>query len=858
MTVLETTAAYYKPGVYVGQLIKPRTSASTTFRRIPCYIGKGSPSLLYSNKAVVRGYISDETLTFTKVAPFRAYLNYKALGAKDTAKLVLGDGSEVDTRLWKYVQDEKGRYIAIEVTAAAYKEASTYILSYQSADPTALDDTEIDDIERVLEIGLRMEGNDFQSTDYELETIIGKFEEGSDVIGVKNNTGTGDLPQVHPDSVYQGPTRKFHFAVEDVKVLDLPQVIAVTPAGSNTGNGLPSFNVEGWTGTADTTYTLLVQSISSDGNLVTFEWTRDNPSGNGTVQVRLGFESNAAFIDGIRVDWGDLTRYKANDLFTYDLGLRSSPQMLMSWFSDDVSGGNGELTVNSLNRSKVTWTEGMSLVFGSNIAAYKAGDAYTLQVTSTGRIIWKYDLEGVQTVPVGDLSFDQTGVITGTRRAYYLTLAETNTQDVTKVELLAANGAATALADSDYVHIEGTGYVVFKAYPENAASIRVSYTFTNAPGFGQVYYIDAEAKKPKDAYNKVLFLTKDDYRTFAGYPTPDNHLGIMAEMAFEIVGLDQVAVVQVYDSDRDGKYSNADYNNAVLATQDTAKISDICVLSCVGSIGAVVTELNRRNDPFQMAETLGWFGYPANTPVGTSQMAEGTLTYYGGQVLQVGANSNAHGSHISVLNTWGKRTITQYNGQQVQVTLDGSFVAGMMAAMTAGFTNAWDTLLSKPVGGFDSIHELSDGEIKIAGTYGWIILEGSDVITVLDATTHDKYAPDTFQINAMTQKHYMNHVVREQMKRALIGLVPESREDGEQLVKSALASILADAVTKGFIASYQDNNGVSRPIDANSDIKVQRSETDPTKFYFTFAYFLRYHIARCNGLYLVDTNELAW
>lgn len=852
------TTNWTKPGVYVGQLFKPKLSADSSFRRIPCYIGVGPSNNLHQGVAVTRGYVDGEVLSFTTVAPFRASLNYIARGTKSDSKLVTSKGEEVDTRTWNFIEDNAGRYVGVEISSAAFDQDETYVIDYQGADPRILDRTGIDDIERLLQVGMRPDGNNFSSNDFILETAIGQFVEGSPLIyGTDSNTGSGDLPQVTSGSKYVGPSRLYSIAIDAQATVASPYIIShAVPGGTNVGTGDVTFDVTNWAGTADTTYAFTVESIAADGSEMVLGWSRDVPSASGQVTVRAGFESSVPFVDGLILRSNAINFHQAGDGYEVVVSLEDTTQLLVSWAAEDTNGGSGEFHVTKNNRTAVHWTAGMTLVFGSDLDAYAVGDTFTVECVSTGNLQWRYDLASVENVPVDELSFDQTGSITGQRRAYYVVLNVANISRVTAVEVIAADGASSNMGSSDFSLVEGTNYVVFATRP-SGETLRIGYEYSNSPNFGQTYYVDAFAKKPDEEYNQVLFLNSGNYRKHVGYPAPTNMLGIMAELAIDVVGLDQIAVVQVKDSDRDGRYSNADYRVALQAARPVKAITDLIPLSRIEVVGDALYELEQRNDPFESSETLGWFGYPVNTPIGSPQLTPGTLLHYGGSALQLAAASKAHGCVISVANTWGKRTITGRAGNQTQITLDGSFIAGTLAAMVANFPNSWETLLRKTVPGFEEVQNFGDDELGRLGPRGFILLEqDGDVTRVLDAVTHDNSAPDYRQINAMTQKHYANNVIRERMDQAIISIVPVSQEDGEVLVASALIDILGDLAARGDIGKFQNADGSSRPIDRNRDVKVIRDDADPTRYFMSFQYFLRYGIHRVNGMFQVDRDTL--
>ncbi|WP_170996339.1 hypothetical protein, partial [Escherichia coli] len=170
----------------------------------------------------------------------------------------------------------------------------------------------------------------------------------------------------------------------------------------------------------------------------------------------------------------------------------------------------------------------------------------------------------------------------------------------------------------------------------------------------------------------------------------------------------------------------------------------------------------------------GWFGYPVNTPVGTALQEQGSLAYYGGQVMKIPAGSPRAGRVLSSGACWAKRTITTRTGYQQELTLDGTFVSGTIAAMNAALTEPSDSLLRKELPAFTSIQTFTDTELGVIGQHQFILFEQSaSSIKILDITTHDNSAPDMKQLNAMNQKDYTTAIIRAQMKDKLISIVPD-------------------------------------------------------------------------------------
>ncbi|WP_140473686.1 hypothetical protein [Ewingella americana] len=854
--IIDPGSRYVKPGVYIGQEQIPRVVATADYQRIPCYIGRGSNQLLYENKIITRGFVKNELLSFPQQAPYTTRLKFTSNGNKDDAALITTSGETIDKRLWDFIAgDSNQSLIGVRINSAAFDPNLVYLMSYQSADATVLDDTGIPNLSRILTMGYQAGNTDLLPEYYDLEVNLNAFAIGSPTQNKVANDGAGDLPSFRNDlSKYVGPTRTFTLIIDAKRKVMQPTLLNSVAAASNVGTGALVTNLQNWTGTTDTAYTFAVAEIGTGSSYVKFKVSRDVPAYSSELTVKVGFERNVAILDGMYADFGDLTLFKVNDVLTLELGLRDTPLLEVSWFSEDATGGLGQLNVNHLNREATEFTAGLIVQFGTDLTLYEVGDTFTATVECTGRIKWKYDLETVEKISIGNIGQDKTGAVTGIRNAWFAQLRETRATAVTLIEVKVGDLTVT-LPKEEWAFDADAKHITFNTKPGGTVTAYLQYT--RAPSFGQSYYLTAEALRLDAMYNTVISLTKDNYRAIVGYPSTDNDLAIMAELALEVVGVPQIAIVQIKDADRDGNYVDADYRVGLLATRENKLITDLIILSNSTIFNDVMNELDYRNDPFLSSPTNGWFGYPVQTKVGTALQEEGTLAYYGGQVMKIPAGSYRAGRVLSAASCWGKRTITNRSGYQQELTLDGTFIAGVIAAMNDKLTEPSDTLLRKQVPGFSSVQNFTDLDLGIIGNMQFILLESkASTIKILDITTHDSTAPDMKQLNAMNQKDYTTAIIRQKMDDGLVSIVPDSQADGEMLVGNLLMTLLQDLSTSGKIGKYQEKNGSGRQIENDRDIWVQRKDNDPTTYYFRYAYYLRYHIGRLYGTYRVDQDLL--
>lgn len=482
---------------------------------------------------------------------------------------------------------------------------------------------------------------------------------------------------------------------------------------------------------------------------------------------------------------------------------------------------------------------------------HAAADTHTLAATQAGTINWTLTERANETVEADGILTDVNGSVTGTANTPYVILSQTPLQ-VNSVATLAGSTPVT------YTWISGTPYVTFLADPGEA--IVVNYDWRSAePDPGQTYYLTAKFLRPAESYNTpTLILDRQDGRAALAPASLDNHLYIMNEIAWDN-GLPGLYYVQVQDPDDDGVYTDADFNEAIIASEAPRRITDIIVLSQYTSLGAALNSVNRMNDPFERRERLCWVGMPIGTPIGDAETPD-TIVYTSKNTLQVYGNNPAHGTRILVGSTQATREIRLEDGQTVTATVDGSFIAGALAALVASYQDPGETVLRKTLGGFNTMETYGDIEDPRNLTLGsgkviFFTDQGGSVFRIEEDHTTDVFADDFAAISAMTQKHFVVKTIRTQVDQALVGVVVPSAQAGVGLVKGFVIGAISTLVSRGVVGRFQDENGNERPINPDADVVVFRDETDTTLYHFFFAFWLRTVIKRLFGLYTVNTND---
>lgn len=481
---------------------------------------------------------------------------------------------------------------------------------------------------------------------------------------------------------------------------------------------------------------------------------------------------------------------------------------------------------------------------------HSANDVFTFTVTNANTIDWTLNQKKTETFTANDLLRDTLGTITGTVGADYLIIGQTPLAGTITV-----TDSDTNLAIS-FNAVSNSPFIWFATKPTTTNFIVAYQTKGEEPDPGQIYNFTGKFIRPANLFNTPqLILTRNDGRKLLAPSEVDNHLYIMNEIAWDNNPFG-FYIIQVLDADDDGVFNKTDFKTALLASESKSNITDRIVLSSFESLSDQLSVNVKANSPFEKRESLDWFGTPSGTPVGDIDTVD-SLVWLSRKTLQVFGNSPSHGTRILVAPSTAKKTIVLENRQSVEVTLDGSFVAGAVAARVAGFNDPSSTILRKLLFGFDDITVHSEKENIILGQNQVLIFEneGAGVIRMVEDTTLDGLDTDFKLISGMTQKQFVTKVVRRELDLTTIAFVVPTGEAGVGLIKGALGGILLGLQGQGKIAPYQNSDGSVRPFNSEGDLVVTRDTSDPTLYFITYRYFLKFPIKRIFGLFSVGAGD---
>ncbi len=604
---------------------------------------------------------------------------------------------------------------------------------------------------------------------------------------------------------------------------------------------------------------------------------------NGVV-VTLGL-SNGPFVVGDEFDFtvkAPRQYYQAKDnrAVTLTTDAATNPgagrgAVAGSFTTNTAEGGFGTFTAedNAIVPSNAAWKSGRFAMAGNIQVAVRnmhdgptttaggnrhvAANKFTFSATVNGVIDWSLISRTSETVAVTSILTDVLGTITGAAATPYMILANVPDEILSVVEAESGDAVSYSLITTSLG--DNTQYVTFVTKP--TVAIQVTYLFRGAePAPGQVYYVTTKHVRPDELYNTpILIRSLDDGRRLLAPSETTNHLFIMNEIAMGDIAAPAIYVIQVKDADGDGIYTDVDFSDAITASEAPKAISDLVVLSHFSTLSQQLNSINKMADPFKRRFRMTWVGAPIGTPIG-SEEEPNSLIALSRRTLQVFGSNPAHGTRVLVGATSATRDIKLQNNVVTEVTLDGSFVAGALAALVASFTDPADTVLRKTLPGFKEVQTYGDAEspnnLAIgASNIVFFTDQGGGVFRIEEDVTVDTFAPDFNLINNMTQKMFVVKAVRNELDSKLIGLIVPSAQAGVGLIRGFMVQMLSSLLGRGLIGRYQKADGSERPIDPNKDVIVFRDSADPTLYHLLFAFYLRNEIKRIFGLYVVNTND---
>jgi len=382
------------------------------------------------------------------------------------------------------------------------------------------------------------------------------------------------------------------------------------------------------------------------------------------------------------------------------------------------------------------------------------------------------------------------------------------------------------------------------------------------PASGAIYFASYSITRPTADYNvQKRFFTLDSAKADLGPTTAQNPLVMACEIAFAN-GAPSVVVVQVNDVSSPGTPTRQEYLDALNATTNTDVVTDVVVLT---TDLAVQTDLKdhveSQSSPTEKHYRRGWFGMARNTNVGDKDTAD-TYVFRARRTLQVAADSPGRGRYILVAPpqlSGVSRDITLEDGTTQTVNLDSTYLAVALAAKKSSFTSPATSLARKTITGFN-IADITAPWLKaerglMAGQGTMVVTFDAGLFKILDPVTTEVggggLAAFAYE-STSSQKDNVTRKVDQALDANIVGIVPTDLADFVIDIKLIIAAVIGGEIGSFAIGPFRNNDNTARAIDLTTDLDVQQSPNDPTKFFFKYFFNLRYPALRLFGEFSVD------
>lgn len=394
------------------------------------------------------------------------------------------------------------------------------------------------------------------------------------------------------------------------------------------------------------------------------------------------------------------------------------------------------------------------------------------------------------------------------------------------------------------------------------------------PTDGATYYVTYEYTRPESDYNVPFrHFSREEAFAQVGLPSVSvseyNPLAIMADIGFEN-GPQFIYTIQVKDT-----LEGAPTRSEVLESLEGAKTSGLTTeIILVGEIAerynAVIDAIDHIEDQNSSTEKHPrrfWSSRPSNTEIGDKD-TEDSYVYHASRVLQVAATSPARGRMFSVVppqEAGLTRDVTLDDGTVTRIALNGSYLAGAVAARRCSLPGPAETLTGRTIVGFntdDITNPWKPQERRLlAGAGNLVVSYDAGRLIIKDAVTTEGGGGNlnAFKIDSTSyQKDIITTKVNQALEANIVGIVPFDLATFILDIKLVIAGVLAkeSSATVGTIGPYRDSDGNIRELDLLTDIRVQQDPDDQTTYNFFYFYNLRYPALRLFGQYSVDSSRV--
>lgn len=379
-----------------------------------------------------------------------------------------------------------------------------------------------------------------------------------------------------------------------------------------------------------------------------------------------------------------------------------------------------------------------------------------------------------------------------------------------------------------------------------------------APAAGSVYYVTYDYTRPTSEYNVAKsFLSPDTARADLGYESASNKLMVAVNLAFRN-GAPMVYVVQTNDSTTAGSPTQLQLLASLDAAGQSTAITEVVLLDTRSALRAdLVQHCITQNGPEIQHPRRVWVGMPAGTVVGDIDTTD-SFVRVAAKELQVSADSPARGRFILMAPASAQMKITNEDGSESTLTLDGAFLAAAAAGRYTSRSSPAEAMIGVNILGFEyaTFPTFQRLERKLMASNGVFVLTAeNNAVVIKDPLTTEAGGgrlPQFEEPSASSQKDNVVKNVNLSLESNVKNIVPTDLVDYIMAIKGAIGSVLEAAISSGAIGPFKDSSGRTRRIDYSTDIQVYQAKNDARKYYFRYFFMLRYPGKRFFGEYSVD------
>jgi hypothetical protein len=822
-------STYTDPGVFVGETIVPGTVSPSSIPFTVCLVGIGSRDKYVSNEAVTRGLVVDEAKT-PAVTPGAHDVTLTNIGNRQTSQTtVTKDGVALDSLNLVY---PAATITGPIITTLNFTTNNIFSLSFDGKQPVtillAADTGDSNVISGSLITQKQAGFTTAAATPAQLVAGINKAFAGAATLGygaaygaVATEVIVGSDHQIKLTSPISTSASDIRlFAAFPVATSETMAMFGVGAAIATPGRAATTVRITNtdYSATSTYLYTYVSASVTTDALL------------NASVQdiTRVGnYAGVTSYVNG--------TDYiQATDTISW--------AATAATFTSSIASATFDIRTND-----------------------------TIIVSLDGKAAVTIDINAMASPPLG------YGVLSGSPPGS----AATGAQIVANINAVLANTlqygplyAGVATYGSTLITLTspttGIGSIIEIGEPGSLSAVTTLFGLLTAqcpydtfgvgarPSAGAVFFASYDYTRPTADYNlPKQYFAPDLLYADVGWPTATNQLAIAGSICFDNKA-PSVMVVQVNDANFPGSPTITDFSNALVGAENTSVATDMIVLDTRLQVQTnLITHIEAMSSPTEKQYRRGWFGMATGTLIGDKDTPE-TYVYRAVRTLQVSADSPARGRMILVAPSGITRTVTQASGAQVDVVLNGTYVAAAIASKMTSFTSPSDTLLRKTITGFniDTFPTYLKAERAILASNGVTVVtySGGNLLLTDPITTEAAVGKlITFsEISASPQKDSVSTAVANIMDANLIGVVPSDLSSFILTIKGFLAGTINGLITSGAIGPYKNTSGITRDIDLTQDVQVYQDPQNPTQYYFRYWYNLRLPCKRMFGDYSVN------